>query len=254
MLKKVIQIAKEAGEVLMSYYGNSKIEFKNEGLDVTSLVSQADLKSEELILKRLARDFPDHGVYSEEAGWVNQKKDYVWYIDPLDGTSNFLRNIPLWGVSMGLLYKNEPILGVLHFPTLDLTLYAEKGQGAYANNERIYVSKRELEHSLYYSGGRFKGMSNLNEKIAARLSLVKIIDASSYELAQIAMGDAELYELVNVVHDLAAGIIIVREAGGRVTDSMGDIWTPESKHVVISNGIIHDEVINILNNKITRRL
>lgn len=246
MLKETIQIAKEAGEILMSYYGNSKTEFKNENFDATSLVSEADRKSEELILSKLKEKFPEHGIYSEEAGWDKEKSDYTWYIDPLDGTTNFLRNIPLWGVSMGLLYKDEPILGVLHFPTLNLTVSAEKGKGAYANDKEIHVSKKSLKESLYYSGGIFKGIPNLNKEIADKTGLLKIIDASCYELAQIAMGDAELYELINAAHDVAAGIIIVEEAGGKATDGEGSKWTPDSKHVVISNGVIHEEVINIL--------
>ena len=148
---------------------------------------------------------------------------------------------------MGLLYKDEPILGVLHFPTLNLTVYAEKGRGAYANDKEIHVSDKELKKSLYYSGGRSKGVTNLNERIADAVGLIKMIDATSYELAQIAMGDAELYEMTNSVHDVAAGIIIVEEAGGKATDREGNKWMPESKHVVISNGIIHKQIADILN-------
>ncbi len=249
MLNQTIEIAKKAGEILLGYYGNARAEFKDENFDALSLVSQADRKSEEFILAELIKKFPTHGVYSEEIGWANEKKDYTWYVDPLDGTSNFLRNIPLWGISMGLLYKDEPILGVLHFPALKLTVYAEKGQGAFANGKKIHVSTRVLKQALFYSGGRFKPAMQLNMDIANSVGLVKIVDASSFELAQIAMGDAELYELGNVPHDVAAGIVIVREAGGEVTAETGELWTPSSKRVIISNGLIHAEVLCIIGDK-----
>lgn len=246
MIDQTIQTAKKAGEILLGYYGNARAEFKDENFDVLSLVSQADRKSEEFILAELKKQFPAHGIYSEEIGWANEKREYTWYVDPLDGTSNFLRNIPLWGVSMGLLYKDEPILGVLHFPALGLTVYAEKGQGAFANGKKIHVSARVLKEALFYSGGRFKPAMQLNMDIANSVGLVKIVDASSFELAQIAMGDAELYELVNVPHDVVAGIVIVREAGGEVTAENGEPWMPFSKRVIISNGLIHSEALGIV--------
>ena len=248
MLKETTQIAKDAGKILMNYYGKkTEAKYKNDGyFDAGSIVSKADKKTEAFIVSRLKKLFPDHGIYSEEIGWINKKSDYTWYIDPLDGTSNFLRNIPLFGISIGLLYKDKPFLGVLYFPALDLIVYAEKGKGAYANSKKIHVSKRKLNESLYYAGGYYRGKTNLNKKIADKVGLVKTIDSTSHELAQIAMGDAELYELRNSIHDVAAGIIIVEEAGGKTTDEKGNEWTPKSKHVVISNGIIHKDVINIL--------
>src|SRR3989339_869301 len=145
-----------------------------------------------------------------------------------------------------ILLTGHLILGVLYFPALNLLLKAEKGKGAFANDKKISVSNREINKSLYYSGGKFKGHIQLKKNICEKISLVKIIDASSYEFAQIAMGDAELYVLESIPHDVAAGVIIVQEAGGKVTDYEGSEWNLQSKGIVASNKVIHNEVIKLL--------
>jgi len=247
-MKKEIAIkaAKEAGKILMKLYGNVKEEYKDNNFDVGSLVTEADIKSEKKIIEILGDKFPTHSIYSEERGMINKNSNYTWYVDPLDGTSNFSRNIPLFGISIGLIRDNESIVGVLYFPALELLVHAEKGKGAYANDKKIHVSKRNLEKSLYYSGGRFKGKFQIENRVAEKVGLTKIIDASSFEFAQIAMGDAELYLLQNFLHDVAAGVVIVNEAGGKVTDYKGNKWSPNSKYIVASNKTIHKEVVDIL--------
>ncbi|MBT3408753.1 inositol monophosphatase [Candidatus Woesearchaeota archaeon] len=246
MLDITIEAAKEAGKILMKHYGKIQIEFKGEYFDAASILTQADIDSEKKIVEILRKNFPSHNIFSEEEIQENKGSEYTWYIDPLDGTSNFSRNIPLFGISIGLVKGNQSILGVLYFPALNLLVKAEKGKGAFANGEKISVSNRQLKESLYYSGGYHKGKFQLEKSIGDKVGIVKIIDASSYEFAQIAMGDAELYILDNVLHDVAAGVIIVKEAGGRVTDSDGSEWTVESKDIVASNKVIHDDIIKLL--------
>lgn len=240
-----INAAKKAGKILMDYYEKDiKIQLKNSTYDVVSMVTKADIASEEKIISILKEKFSNHGIYGEESMGINMNSDYVWYIDPLDGTSNFTRHIPLFGISIGLVYKGMPIVGVLYFPALNILLSAEDGKGCFVNNKLTKVSKRQLSESLYYSGGKFKGETQLNLQIAQKCGLVKIIDASSYEFAQIAMGDAEIYYLANVPHDVIAGICIVREAGGVVTDGLGNPWSIDSKTILATNGLIHKEIIN----------
>ena len=123
---------------------------------------------------------------------------------------------------------------------------AEKNKGAFANNKKIKVSDRELKKSLYYSGGYFKGKFGLEKSISDKVGVVKVIDASSYEFAQIAMGDAEIYYLTNVPHDVVAGVCIVREAGGKVSDGAGKSWSTNSKEILVTNGKVHKEVLGLL--------
>lgn len=247
MLDIAIKAARAAGKILMNYYGKTPIEYKGEYFDAASILTQADIKSEEKIVKIIKENFNGHNIFSEEKIQEDNSSEYTWYIDPIDGTSNFTRSIPLFGISIALVRDNQPILGVLYFPTIDLLLKAEKNKGAYVNDRKVKVSNRELKKSLYYSGGYYKGKMQLEKNVADKVGLVKIIDASSYELAQIAMGDAELYILDNVPHDVAAGVVIVREAGGMVTDYDGSEWSIKSKGIIVSNKVIHKEVVNLLN-------
>lgn len=241
-----IKSAKEGGEILKKYFGNVDIQYKGENFDAASILTQADIKSEKKIVSILKKEFPEHNIYAEEETNDQKNSEYTWYIDPLDGTSNFSRNIPLFGVSIGLVKKDKPILGVLYFPKLNLLIHAEKGKGVFANNKKVQVSKREINKSLYYSGGYYKGQFQMREEISEKIGLTKIIDASSYELAQIAMGDAELYILANVLHDVVAGVIIIQEAGGKVTDYKGKDYTINSEGIVASNKKIHEEVIKLI--------
>lgn len=245
-LEVATSAAKEAGKILMSHYGNADVTFKNERFDVGSMVTLADQESETNIVETLKRQFPTHGVCGEEGTSINRTADYVWFIDPLDGTSNFTRNIPLFGVSLGLTHKGEPIVGVLYFPTLNLLVSAAKNKGAYANGKKIQVSGRSLEKSLYYAGGKFNNKNQINNSLLENVGLVKIISASSFEFAQIAMGDAEIYYLVNSPHDVVAGVCIVREAGGRVTDQDGAPWKLDSKMILATNGTVHDQALHLI--------
>jgi len=246
MIKIAIRAAKEAGKIIMQHYGNVKIKYKHKHYDAADIVSEADIKSERKIVEILKKNFPTHGIIAEEKHKSNEDADYIWHVDPLDGTSNFVRNIPLFGVSIGLTYKKKPVLGVLFFPVLKLLVYAEKNKGAFANNKRISVSNMELKKSLYHSGGYYRGKLQLEKPVADKVGLVKVIDASSYELAQIAMGDAELYILDNVPYDVVAGAIIVEEAGGVVSDEKGNKYTTDSKMIIVSNKKIHKEVIRLI--------
>lgn len=244
MLNIAINAAQEAGKILTGHYGKIKAEYKNEYFDVGSILTQADLESEKKIVEILKKDFPGHNIFSEEKIQENNDSEYTWYIDPLDGTSNFARNIPLFGISIGLVKNKKSVLGVLYFPALGLLLHAEEGKGAFANGEKISVSSRSMKESLYYSGGYYKGRLQMEKAVAEKVGMIKIIDASSYEFAQIAMGDAELYILANnIPYDVAAGVIIVKEAGGMVTDYAGAEWGPEAKGIVSSNGVVHEDVI-----------
>jgi len=213
MLDIAIKAAKEAGKILMTHYGKIHIEHKGKYFDAASILTQADIESEKKIFEILKTNFPEHNIFSEEKIRENNNSEYTWYVDPLDGTSNFTRNIPLFGISIGLIRNNKSILGVLYFPALNLLLKAEENKGAFANDKKITVSNRELKKSLYYSGGYYKGRLPIEENIGNKIGLIKIIDASSYEFAQIAMGDAELYILASVPRQGEKSLIMTARSG-----------------------------------------
>ncbi len=246
MLNRAISIIKQAGEIVSSYYGKSEVDYKKGPDGRKDSVTQADIESEKLISSLLKDKFPSHGIYGEEGTRKDNTADFVWYIDPIDGTTNFTRSIPLFGISIGLVYKKEPILGVLYFPELKLLVSAEKGKGAHTNGTLIHVSERSLSESLYYistaetrAGWTFPSLKN-------KVGWVRAIDVSSYEFASIAMGNSDLYTFKKSPHDMVAGAIIIKEAGGRVTDEKGNDWNTESNYIIASNNIFHNDVLQII--------
>lgn len=251
MLTTAISITKQAGLILSSYYGKKEVNYKK-GIDGRKeTVTKADIESEALITKLIKEKFPAHGIYGEEGTRENMASDYVWYIDPIDGTTNFSRSIPLFGISLGLAYKKDPILGVLHFPQLQMTVSAEKGKGAYLDGTPIHTSERQLSESLYFistaetrDGWTFPSLKN-------KVGWVRAMDVSSFEFASIAMGNTELHTFTKSPHDMVAGVVIIREAGGRVTDEKGNDWQTDSDFIIASNNVIHDEVLKIITEDLT---
>lgn len=246
MLNTAISIIKQAGEIASSYYGKSKVDYKKGPGGRKDSVTQADIESEKLISSLLKDKFPSHGIYGEEGTRDNTSAEYLWFIDPLDGTTNFSRSIPLFGISLGLSYKKEPILGVLHFPELNLLLSAEKGKGAFANGKLVHVSDRQFTESLYYISTAETRDGWTFPSLKEKVGWVRAMDVSSFEFASIAMGNSELYTFKKSPHDMVAGAIIIKEAGGRVTDEKGNDWNTESNYIVASNNIIHNEVLRII--------
>ena len=159
----MLSASKKAGKVILKYFGKKEIGKEKPN---KSLVSKADLEANEVIIKAIKERFPKHSILSEETGFENNDSDYKWVIDPIDGTHNFLRGIPIVGTSIALEYKNEAVLGVLGFPTLKLTAVAERGKGAFLNGKRLKVSEnKEITHSFavyeFVPGTRHKALEFL---------------------------------------------------------------------------------------------
>src|SRR3989344_6242935 len=145
--KRVMLLAaKQASRVLLRYYNKKEpIKIKPN----KTMVATADIEANKTIIKTIKKGFPNHSILSEETGFENNKSDYKWVIDPLDGTHNFLHGIPIFGTSIALEHKNKIVLGVLHFPILRLTAIAEKNKGAFLNGKRINTSnKKNLDHAF----------------------------------------------------------------------------------------------------------
>ncbi|MFZ1721934.1 MAG: inositol monophosphatase family protein [Microgenomates group bacterium] len=240
--------AKRAGELVLKHYHKPALSvFKVDGAGRPNTVTKADEESESYIVSAIQSEYPDHGVYGEEGTNHELDREFVWYVDPIDGTTNFWRNIPLFGISIGLVQEKKPILGVLYFPVLDLMLSAYKGEGAQVNGLPITVSDRTLEEGLYYIRTAESRDGLQFPKVGAKTGWIRAIDASSFEFAQIAMGNAECYTFKGKQpHDMVAGVSIITEAGGKVSDEHGAPWTTDSEIIVATNGKIHEEVLNLM--------
>ena len=240
-----LSAAKSAGKALLKYYGKSE---KAKEKSNKSLVSKADLEANKTIIRIIKKNFPSHSILSEETGFENKKSDYKWVIDPLDGTHNFLHGIPIFGTSIALEYKNKPVLGVLNFPKLNITAYAEKGKGTFVNGKRARVSdKSKLDYSFisvdygqYDRKRRLKMLENFGSKNIDFRSFGSAV----YELLLVACGKSDAYIITSTNEwDVAAGILLIEEAGGKVTDLKGNEWDFVKKNFVMSNRRLHNKIL-----------
>lgn len=244
-LKIVKNIITKAGEMLekeFARYQRNKDKYKANDEIVTDL----DKKSEKIILNELKKNFPDYGILSEESGLDKKDSPYFWIVDPLDGTSNFTIHNPIFTVSVSLVYKNEIVLGVTYLPILNELYWAVKNQGAYCNNKKIQVSKIDkLKKSfLTYCHGQNKTSRQqaykLYQYFHEQARDCRHFGSTTFELAMVASGHTEsLIVPKPKLWDIAAGIILVQEAGGKTTDWQGKSWALPTKDLLASNQKIY---------------
>jgi myo-inositol-1(or 4)-monophosphatase len=241
-------IAREAGALLMSYFDRHiKIEYKGD----VDLVTAADRASEKLIAERLHARWPQHGIVGEEGTRTDTGAEFRWYVDPLDGTTNFAHGYPVFCVSIALARRDDELeVGVLFDPTRDELFAAERGHGATLNGNPIRVSKTaRLAESILGTGfPSNKRHKNPNiyfyQQITLRSHGVRRAGSAALDLANVAAGRYDGFWEFNLnPWDTAAGVLIVREAGGKVTRFDGTPFRLDSREVLATNGLIHDEVI-----------
>ncbi|MBI3894887.1 MAG: inositol monophosphatase [Acidobacteria bacterium] len=244
-----IQIARQAGALLLPYFRRRvTVEYK----DDVDLVTEADRASETFILGKLRANFPDHAVVAEESGGYSGNSVYRWYVDPLDGTTNFAHGFPVFAVSMALEQEDEIVLGVIYDPTRDELFAAEKGSGARLNEEPLHVSRvARLEEALVTTGfPSRKRHSNPNIHLYHQLNMrshgVRRPGSAALDLAYVAAGRMDgFWEIHLKPWDLAAGKLLVQEAGGCVTDLLGQPHHLDSPSIVASNGLLHNQLIGV---------
>lgn len=247
-LQIAIQAALEAGKILERHFETDIFkEFKED----TSIVTQSDKESEEIIKKILARDFPDYSIIGEETGMTKNSGVRTWCIDPIDGTRNFANGIPFFAISIALINEKEPIVGVIYNPTTKSLFYAEKGKGAYLNDKKIHVSKDGADKALVTAASGRKPedlkirrnlMRDLPDKV---VSSVRDFGCTALDLSYLARGSTEAdIKFGLAVYDMAAGILLVKEAGGMITNSDGDPWKLSDTSFIASNGVFHDVLVN----------
>src|SRR5579863_9965370 len=246
-LPAMAEIAREAGTLLMDYFRqNVKVEYKGEA----DLVTVADRKSEALIRQRIGKRWPTHDILGEEEGLRDTGSDYRWYVDPLDGTTNFAHGFPVFCVSLGLDYKGKRIAGVIYDPTRDELFAAELGSGAYLNQERIQVSKTaKLSESLVGTGfPSRKRHQNPNihfyHQITLRTHGVRRAGSAALDLCSVASGRYDGFWEFNLnPWDTAAGALIVEEAGGKLSRFDGSPFELDSRETLASNGLVHEALV-----------
>jgi len=252
-IKKVaVQAAFEAGEKLLKEFkkfDRTTSEFKAHHEIVTS----ADKASEKIILKIIKNRFPDHQILSEESGDNNFVSDYLWIIDPLDGTTNFSMHNPLFSISIGVAYKGELILGVIFAPYLNEMFVAEAGKGSTLNGKKIRVSsigkKGRALNTFCHGRNNADIQTALDYMTQQKLNGFdcRQMGSAAIELAYVACGRVESIVIPGVnVWDAAAGVMLVREAGGKVTDFDNKKWKLENRDMAASNGLVHQEIIEVL--------
>jgi myo-inositol-1(or 4)-monophosphatase len=241
------QIAREAGALLMDYFHRRvTIEYKGEA----DLVTIADRTSEALIRQRLHEVWPSHDILGEEGGLQDTGSDYRWYVDPLDGTTNFAHSFPVFCVSMALEYKGQRIAGVIYDPTRDELFAAEQGSGAYLNGQPIHVSQTaKLAESLVATGfPSHKRHKNPNiffyHQITLRTHGVRRAGSAALDLCCVASGRFDGFWEFNLnPWDTAAGVLIVQEAGGKISNFHGGPFELNSRETLASNGLIHEALL-----------
>jgi myo-inositol-1(or 4)-monophosphatase len=247
-LPAMAEIAREAGALLMDYFHQHvKVEYKGEA----DLVTVADRKSETLIRERISQHWPTHDILGEEGGLQDTGNDYRWYVDPLDGTTNFAHGFPVFCVSLGLDYKGERIAGVIYDPTRNELFAAEQGSGAYLNQQRIHVSAiANLSECLVATGfPSHKRHKNPNIFFYHHITLhthgVRRAGSAALDLCCVACGRFDGFWEFNLnPWDTAAGVLIVQEAGGKVTDFKGGPFQLNSRETLASNGLVHPALMN----------
>ncbi len=245
---------KQAGKEL------KKIYLQFEKIDNTfkskhQIVTKADKVAEKIIISKIRKKFYNHSILSEEVGKINSGKDFLWIIDPLDGTTNFVMKNPLFSTTVALVYKNQPILGVIYAPILDELYLTIFGQGAYFNNKKIRVSKvKKINKGFHtYCYGSSKSLYSQQaisyyQKMFNQGNEIRQLGAATLEFARVAWGITESIVIPGAnFWDVAAGALLVREAGGKVTDFANKKWDLTSTDIIATNGLVHSTLLKVIN-------
>ena len=249
-LETAAEIAREAGALLANYF-ERRVGYELKG--EFDLVTEADRASERLVVERLRSRFPSHAVVAEEGGGHESPSEYRWYVDPLDGTTNFAHSFPMFNVTLGLERAGEVVAGVIYDPLRQEMFTAERGGGAWLNNRRIRVANTgRLSDSLASTGfPSRKRHHNVNIHFYYQLAMashgVRRTGSAALDLAYVACGRLDFFwEFGLKPWDMAAGTLLVEEAGGRVSDMKGSPHdVRSSENLLADNGALHDEVLKI---------
>lgn len=254
MKETLLDIIKEAGAYIKErFHTDFKISSK-EGIN--NLVTEVDKAAEKLIRERIKKTYPEHAILGEEFGGKEEvQSGYVWIVDPIDGTVNYAQGIPICCVSIGIMLHGELILAAVYNPMMEELFFAEKGKGAYLNEERIYVSEaRAFERSCLVTGFPYQHPQKVDiiaifAKIAAMGIPIRRLGSAALDLCWLACGRFDgFWEFSLNPWDVAAGYLIVQEAGGKISGFQHEDMDVFSKETLATNGHIHQELKEIIVN------
>jgi len=259
LLAVAVEAARSAGALLLDY---SKTGFRIEHKNPINLVTDADRAAERCIIDTISGQFPTHRILAEEQGLTVQASSrYQWIVDPLDGTTNYAHGFPLYAVSIGVERDGECVIGVVFDPTRNELFTAQAGAGACLNGDSIDVSKVDsLDRALLVTGFAYdiRETANNNLDHFARFALkaqgVRRTGSAALDLCSVAAGRLDgFWEVRLSPWDMAAGAVILREAGGSITDFWGRTHSIYGKELVASNSLIHQAMLNVLQEDVHRR-
>jgi len=254
MLNNIIEIAKEAGQIVREGFGKTvDIEFKT---NESNLVTHIDKASEKRIIDYVKKEFPTHGILAEESGESKNTSEYIWVIDPLDGTTNFAHGFPIFSVSIGVQKKGLTLAGVVYDVMRDVVYSAESAGGAYANDKRINVSSNnKLQRALLVTGFPYNIAANPENAFERFIALTKAsrgmrrLGSAAIDFCYVANGVFDGFWEVDLhPWDICAGKLILEEAGGIVTDFNGEPINIFSNKIMATNKHIHNQMVEVINN------
>ena len=258
-LDVAVEAALRAGDMLQTRFGRKqKVRYKG----IVDLVTEMDHRSQNVILRHLKRHFPAHGFLSEEMPAAPVASDCLWIIDPLDGTTNYAHGFPIYSVSIAFMVQDEIVAGAVYCPTLRELFTAERGQGARLNGKRLRVSTvSRLDRALLATGFPYDIRTTRDNNISYFTRFIRAAQAvrragsAALDLCYLAAGRFDgFWEIKLKSWDIAAGMLMVAEAGGVLTDFAGDPLDPHRPtRVVASNGRIHRAMLDILSHRRTAR-
>tara|TARA_B100000029_G_scaffold429589_1_gene440059 strand:+ start:386 stop:1171 length:786 start_codon:yes stop_codon:yes gene_type:complete len=250
----MVKACRKASKILIRDFGEiEKLQVSLKGPG--DFVTISDKKVEKILIDELQKARPKYSILSEEIGEIKNDQSFKWIIDPIDGTANFLHGIPHFAISIGLEHNNEIICGIIYDPIKDEMFVAEKGNGAYLNNQRMRVSSRsKLKDCIIFTGGPKMGskdrelaLSEYNNFSSKVLIPIRKLGSASLDMAYVAAGRCDGFWQRNLSYwDIAAGIILVKESGGFITDFKGEQEYIQNKTILATNSKINNEMIDVL--------
>ena len=250
MKSLMLKAAKEAGKIILQYYGNyGKLKFKNP----RSLLTKVDLLADKTIKNIISKNYPGHNVLTEESGFTDKGSEYTWIIDPIDGTTNFTSKIPYFAVSIGLAKNKEIVMGIVYNPCTRELFFAEKGKGAFMNNKKIKVSNKNnikdalLAFALPSDIKIAKKTLSLLPKVFGYIRGMRNPGSAALNMCYVAAGKFDLFLSLSLnAWDAAAAYLIINEANGKVTNIKNEEWKIQDETCIATNKALHDKFIRLL--------
>jgi myo-inositol-1(or 4)-monophosphatase len=250
--KELIQsLARKAGDALMKHFRQDWALLK-ERTTAKEAATKYDKEVDRLIVEQIKRHYPHHSLLTEESGFLKGDPGWLWIVDSLDGTGNFANFNPFFSMCVALMHRNALLLGAIYAPAIDEFYFAEKGKGAYLNGVEIHVSDVSnlgQSYILYCEGGeKDRGRTGkLLHNVYHLVTDIRKLGSAGLETAWVAAGKREAYFSTRIEPwDVAPGVLLVQEAGGKVSDFQGNLWKPQTSDLLFSNNRLHEKILGLL--------